>query len=141
MRALKGQQGFSLIELLVALTIAAILAAVALPAYQQQVVKAQRTEAAASLMEAAQDLERCFTRYSAYDTDACAVATALEGSGITSEEGHYVVTGTVGAADFALTATPQGALASRDSKCKNFTLNQTGLRGISGTETDVDKCW
>lgn len=133
------QAGFSLLELMIVVAIIGLLAGVAYPAYQQQIIKTRRAEATATLMATAQDLERCFTRYAAYNDAACGTATRAGGAGIGSEEGHYLVTGAIDAVGYTLTATPQGAQAN-DSKCLNFTLTETGTRGVSGTEA-ADKCW
>src|SRR5690625_6234539 len=61
-----SSRGFSLVELLVAVLIVAILMAVAIPSYQKHVVKTKRAEATANLMSTAQALERCYSRNSGY---------------------------------------------------------------------------
>jgi type IV pilus assembly protein PilE len=60
---------------------------------------------------------------------------------MTTPDGTYVVsfTATATPTTYSLTATPQGAQTA-DTKCKNFTLTQAGLQGISGTST-VAECW
>ena len=47
----QNQQGFTLIELMIVIAIVGILAAIALPAYQDYIVRAKMSEAAAALAE------------------------------------------------------------------------------------------
>ncbi len=49
----RGQRGFTLIELMVVVSIVAILLAVALPAYQDQVKRGHRSAAKSALLEVA----------------------------------------------------------------------------------------
>lgn len=129
-------RAFTLIELMIVVAVVAILAAIALPSYTEYVTRTNRAEGRTVLLGTAQALERCFTRFNAYNDAACAV-----GFPITSENGHYVVTApTLTATAFSLTATPQGAQATRDTKCGNLTYTQTGVRGRSGT-APLGECW
>jgi type IV pilus assembly protein PilE len=130
--------GFTLIELLIAVTILAIVAAIAIPAYTDQVVRSNRAEAKTILMQTAQALERCYTRFSAYDSDECNVSFPVE-----SETGKYQMTADeqdIDQATFELTAVPQGSQASRDTECANFILEHNGARDVSGSG-GVDDCW
>lgn len=54
----KRNQGFTLIELMIVVAIVAILAAIALPSYQESVRKTKRVEAQAELLDVAQRLQR-----------------------------------------------------------------------------------
>lgn len=139
-KSFASARGFTLIELMIAIAILAIIMGIAIPSYTQYVLKSGRADAKGVLMQSAQTLERCFTRYSAYDNDSCALG---QGSEVTSENGKYLMTVTrVTPNQFDLTAVPQDGQAN-DTECGNFTLNHQGLKGAKG-ETDgavVEKCW
>jgi len=59
-------RGFTLVELIVAMVILSILAAIAIPSYSQYVLKSHRTEAKAALMDAASLEERYFSTSNLY---------------------------------------------------------------------------
>jgi len=119
--------GFTLIELMVVVAIVAIIVAIALPSYSRQVEKTRRADAQSALLDAAQALERCFTRNNAYNAPACSVPT-------TSPDGFYTITLTATPSTFNLTATATGSDA-----CSPFTLDHLGVRNSGGSE--ADRCW
>jgi type IV pilus assembly protein PilE len=135
MRALLyRQRGFSLIELMITVVIIGILAAIAYPSYQEQVRKTRRADGKAMLLETAQQLERCYTRFAAYNSGGCGVALPVN-----SEEEFYVISGNPTQTTFTLSATPQGDQAN-DAKCATLTLTNADVQGSSGT-ADPDDCW
>ena len=138
----RAMRGVTLMELMIVVVIIGILTAVAYPSYRGHMLRTHRAEAKATLLEQAQLLERCYTRFNAYDNGGCAATTALDtaGSGVPSTGNYYVVKFTAAptASAFSLTATPQGAQAN-DTACGNLTLTQTGARGASGTTPAT--CW
>ena len=135
MRGTTLMRGITLIELLIVVVIVGILAAVAYPSYQNQVRKTKRADGKAKLMETAQALERCYTRFGSYNDGNCGVALP-----VLSDEGHYKLTGAVNATSFTLNAAPQGD-QTRDSTCGTLRLTSTGLQGSQGEDTDVNNCW
>ncbi|MBL37944.1 MAG: prepilin-type cleavage/methylation domain-containing protein [Xanthomonadales bacterium] len=131
--------GFTLIELLIAIAILAIIMGIAIPSYNIYVLKSGRADATSTLLQTAQTLERCFTRFSAYDDGNCAIQ---DGATIESENEKYDISVATAATTYDLTAAPKGS-QTNDSECGSFTLDETGARGVSaGTEPElIEKCW
>lgn len=125
--------GFTLIELMIVVGIVAILAAVAIPSYQESVRRGRRADARVAMTNLATRLERCFTQFGAYDAGDCDIASPSD-----SPEGFYELTVDREAATWTLTAEPQGAQAD-DEACGTFTLTNTGQRDVSGTTPE--RCW
>jgi type IV pilus assembly protein PilE len=67
-RQVSGARGFTLIELMIAVAIVAILAAVAYPSYTKQIVRGQRTSGQDFVMDLAQREEQYFNDNRAYAT-------------------------------------------------------------------------
>lgn len=131
-------RGITLIELMVVVVIIGILVSIAYPGYQSQIQKTRRADGKAALLDTAQRLERCFTRYNAYDDDDCDIAASVE-AGRLSDGEWYIVTNTAPeASTFSLVATPQGQ-HTNDTICANLTLDNRGTRGATGTAPDT--CW
>ena len=64
--AIARRCGFALVELMVVVAIALVLAALAYPSYASYIVKARRVEAQSALLRAMQDQERYYTQYNTY---------------------------------------------------------------------------
>ncbi len=133
-----GQKGFTLIEMMIVVTIVAILASIAIPGYNEFTERARRSEAKTALTQASQGLERCFTRFGVYNNASCDTFAQVNG-GFNSESNWYTITGNVTAATYALTATGLGGQAS-DTKCGNYGLNELGEKTHTGTD-DFEACW
>jgi len=113
-----------------------ILASIAYPSFQEQVRKTRRADGKAILMQTAQQMERCYTRFASYTNAACGVAFPID-----SEEGFYSVNTTVlGATAFTLEAAPQGDQVN-DARCGALRLTSTGLQGSQGADADANECW
>ena len=126
----KPKLGFTLIELMVTVAVVAILAAIALPSYQDFILGSRRAEGKAVLLRTQQDVERAYTDLNSYES---AVASAVGASGVRlSEHGYYQVASTSATVStYALSSTPQGG-QTRD-KCKTLTITQSDTRGVAPT--------
>ncbi|MFN3882509.1 MAG: pilin [Nitrincola lacisaponensis] len=84
---MKKQQGFTLIELMIVVAIIGILAAIALPAYQNYTARAQAAEALTLTAGIRTDIVESISLGA---TPASAAATALNNAGGASLAGKYV---------------------------------------------------
>ncbi|HYE34436.1 type IV pilin protein [Methylocaldum sp.] len=135
-------RGFTLIELMIAVAVVGILAAIALPSYQHYVKRTARSDAKSALLEDAQFLERNFTEANRYDKTAGGVNVTLPVTQSPRDStAKYTITVAATATTFTITATPvAGGLMAGDT-CGSFTLNQLGQKGLTGAALDVSTCW
>lgn len=138
----RGQKGFTLIELMIAVAIIAILAAIAWPMWQDYVVRSHRTAARACLMEQAQFMERFFTQNMSYATARNGDGVDLPGGGCVADQAQSYTFSLVDVDDstYVIEATPQGTQAARDTKCGTLGVDQSGAKTITG-EGEVSQCW
>lgn len=123
------KNGFTLIEILIVITIIGILASIAIPNYQDSVRKSKRAEAQKHLLELANYMERTFTENNSY------IEATIAASGIIND--NYTFTNPIpdlSVTKYTLTAVPKGAQAS--DTCGTLTLKQTGQKGAA-----ISRCW
>jgi len=132
---MKKMQGFTLIEIMIALLIIGIVAAVAVPNYQAYVQKAKRADAQAALTNMAAALEDYYSNNQYVYTDVVANV-----GGANSADGHYILSITMPASadSYTLTATATGSQLG-DADCQSITLTSTGVKGPVVNNDAV--CW
>ena len=129
--------GFTLIEVMIAVAVVAIIAAIAYPSYQDQLEKGRRADGKALLTNMSQQLERCYTKFGSYNNALC---TVRDGLAQDSEDLFYTVTPAgITATTYNLVAVPQGIQAN-DTTCANLSLDQAGEQDYTGSGTEA-QCW
>lgn len=128
--------GFSLIELLIVLTIVSILVAFAFPSYTDYQRKARRLDAKMALQEIAASQEQFYVTNRRYTADLNQLGLSNR-----SEEGHYVIN--VAAADaqsFTAVAAPApGSPQLADGDCQQFSLDNRSVK--VALPDPAGKCW
>lgn len=127
------RRGFTLIEMVVALAIVAILIIVSLPNYEEQMMQGRRSDGSTALTIFSQRVERYFLENGSYSGATTSIYKE------TSDEKHYTLSITTTDNSYQLQATATGVQVG-DTLCGNLTLNEKGERGITGSGSVVD-CW
>lgn len=136
MRSLQG--GFTLIELMIAVVIVAILAAVALPSYRQYTIRSHRTEAQTYLSTFAGKQQQFMVDVRAYSATLSDAGVTIPTNVSTWYTLDYQVTAGP-PASFTLTATPKSG-QDADS-CGVLSINSNGAKTAIKDSTAVSKCW
>ena len=153
----KRAKGFTLIELMIVVVIIAVLASIALPAYDAYVIRGKRAEGRAMLMDAASKMEKHYSDCLRFGT-ALAAAKDCDGNGAnicgattcSSETGKYNLSiENASATTYTFVATN----TFTDNDCGVLKLKQTGEKcatssageqcstGGSAAREVVSNCW
>ena len=171
MRSFSGHRqrsvaGFTLIEVMITVTIIGILAAISLPSYSAYVARARRADARTQLLQAAQFMQRFYAANDQYNldrgggsvlgtvgppvvgmpvtlrkspADSTAATAIYQLNTAIAAAGNY--TATVNVSAYTLTMAPiTGGVAAADG-CGMFTITSTGVRGVASATKTRDECW
>lgn len=145
---IRGAAGFTLMELMIAVAIVGILAAIALPSYREYVLRGNRAVAKAMLSELT-------SRQESFRSDRKRYATSLTELGYAADTAFLDREQVMRAADgdqviysvtledaanlsYTVAATPVNNQTA-DTRCGKLTLSSTGVRTASGSAADT--CW
>lgn len=144
--------GFTLIELMIVVAIVAILAAIALPAYQKQIMQSRRTSAKTALLDLASREEKYYATNNYYTASLSSVGySTVDSTGAlqvpnNTNEDYYSVSITVTP---AAGITPAGFVAKatavnnqQNDGCGNFSVTDLGVQSASGLNSGTGSgCW
>jgi type IV pilus assembly protein PilE len=145
----KGSTGFTLLELLIVVTIVGIMAAIAIPSYGDYVLRANRTVGKTEIMRIVGKQEGFYNDRKAYATalnlldttyGAATVYLKRDGSVQTTSTTQAIYTLALTGASataYSVVATPVNRQL-KDTKCGTLTYTSAGVKSASGTATD---CW
>lgn len=155
------RMGFTLVELLIAVAVVAILLGVGFPSYREHITKAKRAEGKAALLKAAQLQERIYitgdptvaNSIALYATNArlptlfglASGATVYSGEdpSVATSPYRLQVDAPTAACPinscFVMRAVRNGTFT--DSKCGDYTLTSTGVRGVANATQTAAQCW
>jgi type IV pilus assembly protein PilE len=132
--------GFTLIEVMVVVLIVVILAATAIPAYSDYVIRARIMEAINGLSTRQVRMEQCYQDNHTYELSACAAAcNAVDAAGLRDDGFFTFSCGTPTQDTFTLTAT-----GVRQMTGFVYTIDQANARSTTGVPdgwTTNATCW
>lgn len=136
MKIMKKLTGFTLLELMIALVIVAILMSIAIPSYQQWTRKSRRSEGMSALMQ----MQLAQERWRANNTSYGTLAQAYNGVS-TTDNGYYTLAVTANSATgYTMTATGNGDQANdteSGTACATLTITVAG----ANTSKTPAACW
>ena len=139
-----ANKGFTLLELMIAVAVVGILAAVAIPNYSRYVRQANRADAKTILLENAQFLERNYTENNKYHKDSGGddISIPVTVSPKTGTALYNISAATLTATTYKLTATPVTGKTMANDECAALSINQLGQKTVSDSATlSADECW
>jgi type IV pilus assembly protein PilE len=127
------EAGFTLMELIIAMVIIGIIAAIAIPNYSEYILRGYRSSAQAFIADVASRQAQFFLDRRTYATTVAALNMAAPAD-ITNRYNIAIATVAGPPAAFTVTATPTGSQTT--DRCGAMTIDQSGTKGAAAT-----RCW
>jgi type IV pilus assembly protein PilE len=134
----RKQGGFTLIEVMIVVTIIAILAAIAIPSYTDYVTRGRVVEAPAGLGDARTKMEQYFQDNRTYPT-GCVISPAVPGATqvqLSSLQNFDLACGLLSATTYTVTANGKNTMVGF-----TYTIDQNNVRTSAFAATGNSKGW
>ncbi len=125
-----NKQGFSLIELMITISVIGVLSAISVASYQNNIVSANRAEATTQILMIQSVYESIYSQTYSYPA-----ADTLPPLASIPNTANYRYNTDITATGYTITATPTGNQLINDTTCPNITLDNLGNTGPSSV------CW
>jgi len=143
-----GYKGFTLIELVIVVSIVSILLVLTLPSYQRQLINTRRSLGVAELLDVMIRQEQYFIDHKRYAetlssfgflTSPYAIGRDGEEVSVLAESRVYLIDLTTSEYAYTLYAVPQLSQAE-DRLCGMLKLNSMGIKSVTG-DGPTHLCW
>ncbi|RLA53453.1 MAG: hypothetical protein DRQ65_06085 [Gammaproteobacteria bacterium] len=149
---MKKVEGFTLIELMIVIVIVAVLLMVALPAYQNSIIKSNRSAGRGILQDVTARQEQYYINNKVYSTTLSSLGYSVDVDGAfyidnqvdkinaaDSDSVYKIGIIKLSTLAYSVTAETLGRQA-KDTRCGNFTITGKGEKSNSGPG-GADECW
>ena len=130
------KSGFTIIELLIVITIIGIFSVVSYPSYNAYLIKTKRTFAIVALTDLAGRMEEYYFLNNSYK-DATLENLKIN---ISQYKNYYTLKIDTKQDAYVLIASPVGEQAKNDVLCGSLIIDQNNIRSISG-DGSIEECW
>jgi type IV pilus assembly protein PilE len=141
-------RAFSVVELMVALVVVAVLLSLAVPSYLTHVLRAQRSEARAALLNVQAAQERFFVQHNHYASELSLAPPGGLGLASQTDGGLYILALDAASPSepdgFRVTARPRpGTRQAQDERCVELSIDHLGKRSaLDAHAADrTAECW
>ena len=132
-------RGFTLLEVMIACAIVAIVAAIAYPSYKTSVQKSRRSDATTALLGVASQMERYSTEKGTYATATLGTGAGAVFANHTENSYYNLSLANLTATTYTVRAAPTGAQA--DDPCGTLTYTEQGVKDVTGGSWTKAQCW
>ena len=139
--------GFTLIELIIAVVVLSIIAAIVLPSFRENIRQGRRIEARSLLLENAHFMERFFTENNRYNLRADGATPVVLPINASPRSGSslYVISfdplAPISADSFNLRAAPVAGSSMDADACGTYLLSHLGVRANLNNSKPSAECW
>ncbi len=119
-----NQKGFTLIEMMIAVAIVGILAAIALPSYQQHVIRSHRSAAQSEMMDIANREQQYLLANRAYANKTTLAASYTLPGDVSAKYDYDITVGATAVPTYLITFSPTGTQVGDG----DLTLSSDGVK-------------